>query len=99
MKHIKRTTDGSGGSVPLNGLSGESHIPPPRVLSHPNGDLARDDRRIEWIVLGIAQHQLKRMLARRQFDTGFGLARAEMKMVLVLRDRLVRFERFIPINQ
>ena len=43
-------------------------------------------------MLGIAQHQLKRMLAWRQFDTSLGLPRTEMQMVLVLRDRRVRIE-------
>ena len=50
-------------------------------------------------MLGVTQDQLKSMFAGLKLDTGLGLTRAEMKMVLVLRNRLVRFERFIPINQ
>ena len=34
-----------------------------------------------------------------KLDTGFGLAGAEMKMALVLRDRLVGIERFIHVDQ
>src|SRR5262249_43953557 len=50
-------------------------------------------------MLRIAQHQLKRVLAGRQLDTGLGLARAEMNMVLVLWNRLVRIQRFVHIDQ
>ena len=50
-------------------------------------------------MLRIAQHQLQCVLAGRQFDTGLGLARAEMNMVLVLWNRLVRIQRFVHIDQ
>ena len=50
-------------------------------------------------MLGIAQHQLKRMFAGRKFDTRLGLARAKMKMRLVLWNRFVGVERFGHINQ
>ena len=36
----------------------------------------------------IAQNQLKCVLARRQFYRGFGLSLAEMKVVLIARNRL-----------
>ena len=35
----------------------------------------------------IAQYQLERMLARRQFETDLGLTRNEMLVILVRRDR------------
>src|ERR1700682_4164826 len=50
-------------------------------------------------MLGIAQHQLESVLAGRQLDTRLGLACSEMKMGLVLWDRLVGIEWFIHINQ
>jgi hypothetical protein len=31
-------------------------------------------------MVGVAEHELKRVFAGRQFDTSFGLARSEMKM-------------------
>ena len=50
-------------------------------------------------MLGIAQHQLERVLAWRQIDKCLGLTRSEMQMGLVLRDRLFDIERFSHINQ
>src|SRR5262245_53225474 len=50
-------------------------------------------------MLGVAQHELKRVLARRKFDPGFGLARPEMQMRLVLRDRFVRIDGLIHVDQ
>jgi hypothetical protein len=50
-------------------------------------------------MLGIAQHQLERVLARRQFETCLGLARPEIKVVPVLRDRFVEIERLVHVNQ
>src|ERR1700693_2959978 len=50
-------------------------------------------------MLGIAQHQLERVFAGWQLDTCLGLTRSEMKMGLVLRDRLVWIEWFIHINE
>src|ERR1019366_7322942 len=49
-------------------------------------------------MLSIAQHQLESVFAGRQLDTCLGLTRSEMKMGLVLWDRLVEIERFIYIN-
>ena len=49
-------------------------------------------------MLSIAQYQLKSVFAGWQLDTCLGLTRSEMKMGLVLRDRLVWIEWFIHIN-
>src|SRR5262245_3117844 len=64
-----------------------------------NADLLRYDWRLEQSMLGIAEHELKRMRAGRQFEPHFGLAGAEVQVVLVLRDRLVWVERRIDIDQ
>jgi hypothetical protein len=40
----------------------------------------RDDRRVERVVLGVAQHELKGMLTGRKFDARLGLARSKMEM-------------------
>ena len=48
---------------------------------------------------GIAQHELERMLAGRQFDTCLGLTRSKMKMGFILRDRFVGIERFVDVNE
>src|SRR5258708_20206310 len=50
-------------------------------------------------MLGIAEHKLKRMFSGWQFDTRLGLARAKMKMRLVLWNRFVGVERFGHIDQ
>ena len=50
-------------------------------------------------MLGVTQDQLKGMFAGLKLNASFGLTRAEMKMVLVLRDRLIHIERFVHINQ
>ena len=50
-------------------------------------------------MLGITEDQLKSMLAGLKLQTSLGLTRPEMKMILVLRDRLVHIERFIHVNQ
>src|SRR6476620_11724426 len=50
-------------------------------------------------MLGIAEHKLKCVLARRQLYTCLGLPCAEMKMVLVLGNCIVWIDRFIDINQ
>src|SRR5882672_1505805 len=47
----------------------------------------------------IAQHQLESVLAGRKLDTRLGLARAKMKMRLVLCNRFVGVERFGHIKQ
>jgi len=50
-------------------------------------------------MLGIAQHELERMFARQQLKACLGLPCAEMKMALVLWDRLVGIEWFVHIDQ
>src|SRR5579862_7066524 len=40
-------------------------------------------------MIGIAEEELQGVFARRQLDAHFGLAGAEMEMVLVVRDRLI----------
>src|SRR5690242_17316306 len=50
-------------------------------------------------MLGVPQHQLESVLAGRQLDPCLGLTRSEMKMGLVLWDRLVGIERFIHIDK
>src|SRR5262245_25512351 len=62
-------------------------------------DLLRDERWVEWIMLGIAEHQLQRMAARREFNAPLSLACAEMKVLFVGWDRLIRIKRFITVNK
>jgi len=50
-------------------------------------------------MLGVAQHELKSMFSGWKFDTRLGLARAEMKMRLVLCNRFIGVEWFVHINQ
>jgi hypothetical protein len=50
------------------------------ILFDPDGNLFRHDRRVERKMLGVAQHQLKRVLAGRKFDACLGLARSKMKV-------------------
>jgi hypothetical protein len=40
-------------------------------------------------MVGVAEKQLKRVLAQRKFNCCFGLSRPEVQMVEVIRDRLV----------
>ena len=47
----------------------------------------------------IAQDQLERMLAGRQFEMDLGLTRNEMHVILARGDRFVGIERLIHINQ
>ena len=49
-------------------------------------------------MLGIAEHELKSMFSGWKLDTRLGLARAKMKMRLVLINRFVGVEWFIHIN-
>ena len=69
------------------------------ALSDRDGNFLRDHWRIERKVVGIPQHELERMLAGWKLDPRFGLTCAEMKMRLVLRDRFVRIERLIDVDQ
>src|ERR1700751_2697625 len=45
-----------------------------------DGDRLGCDRWIEWVMLGIAQHQLQRVFAGWQFNERFGFPFAEMNM-------------------
>src|SRR5271168_5312723 len=47
----------------------------------------------------VSQHELKRVFSGRQFNKRLGLPGAEMKMLLVLRDRFIRVERLISVDQ
>src|SRR5262249_48081922 len=69
------------------------------ALFHPDRNLFRNERWVERIVLGIAQHQLQRVLSWRQLDACFSLACSEVKMALVLRDRLVGIERIVQVDK
>jgi len=55
----------------------------------PDGDLLGYDRWTEWVMLGVAQHQLKRMFPGWQISERLGFAFAEMNMPLSERDRRV----------
>src|SRR6267378_4754073 len=68
-------------SVPIRKKTRTSAKP---ILLDPDRDFIRNQRRVERIMLGIAEHKLKRMFSGWQFDTRLGLARAKMKMRLVL---------------
>jgi hypothetical protein len=50
-------------------------------------------------VLGVAEHQLQRVLAGRQFNMRLSLSGAEMKMCLVLGNRFVWVKRFVYVDQ
>ncbi len=50
-------------------------------------------------MIGIAEHELNRVLAGRQLDTSLGLARSEMKMRFVLCNRLIGIEWFAHIDE
>ena len=50
-------------------------------------------------MIGVAQHQLQRVFARRQFDACFCLARAEVQMGFIRSNRLVGIERFADIYE
>ena len=50
-------------------------------------------------MLGVAKDKLQCVLARRQFNACLGLPRPEMKMVLVLRNRIIWIERFVHVDQ
>src|SRR3982074_1208982 len=69
------------------------------MLLDPDSNFLRNHRRVERIVIGVAEHELKRMVAGWKFDTRLGLARPKMKMRLVLWNWFVGIERFIHINQ
>jgi len=49
--------------------------------------------------VGVSEHELKRVLARRKLDACFGLAGAKMKVRFVLRKRLIGIERLIHVDQ
>ena len=68
-------------------------------LLYGNGDFFGYDWRLEWIVFGVAQHELKGMFAGWKFEARLRLARPEMEMRLVLWNWLVGIERFIHIDQ
>ena len=69
------------------------------ALSDRDGNFLRDHRRIERKVVGVAEHELKRVLARWKLDARFGLACAKMKVRFVLRKRLIGIERLIHVDQ
>src|SRR5712672_2387092 len=71
----------------------------PPMLFNGDGNFLRNDRRVERIMLGVAQHQLKRMLAGRQFDPRLGLTPSEMKMGFVGRNLLVGIKWLVDVNQ
>ena len=50
-------------------------------------------------MLGITEHKLERVLARRQFDPCLCLPRAEVEMALVLRNGFVGIQRCIHVDQ
>src|SRR5208283_5370226 len=70
-----------------------------RYSFHRNGDLLGYYGRVEWVVLGVTEHQLQRVLAGWQFNKRLSLSGAEMKMSLVLWDRLVWVNWFIYVDQ
>ena len=68
------------------------------ILLDTDRNFIRNERRVEWVMLSIAQHELESVFAGRQLDTCLGLTRSEMKMGLVLWDRLVGIEWFIHVK-
>ena len=69
------------------------------LRKHGDRDLVRDHRGIEGVVLGIPEHQLQCVVAGWELDSGLGLTRAEMQVVLISWDRLFDVERLVNINQ
>ena len=70
-----------------------------RILFDVDCNLLRYHERLEGKVLGIAQDKLKRVFPWRQFDACLRLPSPEMKMFFVLRNCIVRIERFIHVYQ
>src|SRR4051794_11288919 len=70
-----------------------------RGLPDPYGDLLRHNGRLERIVPGIAQHELKRMRPGRKLEQRFGLSCPEMQMRLVLQDRLLGIDRVFDVDE
>ena len=70
-----------------------------RQSFHRNVGLLGYDRRVEWEMLGVTEHQLQRVLAGRQVNSRLSLPRAEMKMCLVLGDGLVWVNWVVHIDQ
>lgn len=64
-----------------------------------DGDLLRDDWRVERIVVGIAQHKLEGVFAGRQFHAHLCLPRTELEVVFILRNRILRLQRFIHVDE
>src|SRR6266550_4012086 len=69
------------------------------VAFYSDGDLFRDQRRVEREMIGVAQHELQGVLSRRQVEERLGLAATEMQMLLVVRDRLVGIYWFLRVDQ
>jgi len=53
---------------------------------------------MEQMMRPVAQHQLERVLSRRQFNKRLSLSGTEMKMILVLWDRFIRVQCLIYID-
>ena len=56
------------------------------------GDFLRDEQGLERLVLRVAQDQLERVRPRFEIELGFCLTSAEMQVLPVGRDRLVRID-------
>src|ERR1700730_12831040 len=69
------------------------------VAFYRDGDLLRDQRRVEREMIAVAQHQLQGVLSLRQVEERLGLARTEVQMLFVVRDRLVGIDWFLRIDQ
>ena len=64
-----------------------------RILFDVDCNLLRYHERLEGKVLGIAQHKLKRVLARWKRQRDFGLSATKVPMLLVGRNRLLHLVR------
>jgi hypothetical protein len=53
-------------------------------------DALGKQRRVVWDVILVAEKQLKRMVAGLERDGGFGLSSAEMQVIEIARDRLIK---------
>src|SRR6202171_6592659 len=69
------------------------------VAFYRDGDPLRDQRRVEREMIAVAQHQLQGVLSLRQVEERLGLARTEVQMLFVVRDRLVGIDCFLRIDQ
>src|SRR5204862_252787 len=66
---------------------------------HRYGDLFRYQRRAEYLVFGVTEHELQRVAARRQIDARLALPGAEMNMILVGWEDVASLDLIVEIDE